>query len=361
MGYTVNTIMVIAGGTGGHVYPGLSVADYLRAHGARVVWMGTRTGLEARIVPAAGFEIEWVTVQGLRRHGALTWLLLPLTLALALAQSLRILRRVRPAAVLAMGGFVAGPGGLMAWVLRTPLLIHEQNAVAGLTNRLLALLADQVLCGFPGAFGRVSRARHVGNPVRQQINEPPSPAHASGAKESLCLLVLGGSQGAQALNAVIPQALRGWEGGRGPEVWHQCGAQWVASTRAAYEGCALAVRVDGFIEDMATAYRWADLVICRAGAITIAELCATGRAAILVPYPHAVDDHQTANARFLAEREAAILLPQERLLPSSVLELLQRFAGNRALLARLARNARRCAMPDAAETVAQACLEAAHA
>lgn len=357
----MSTVMVIAGGTGGHVYPGLSVADYLRARGVRVVWMGTRTGLEARVVPAAGFDIEWVTVRGLRRRGALAWLLLPLMLALALSQSLRILRRVRPAAVLAMGGFVAGPGGLIAGVLRTPLLLHEQNAVAGLTNRCLAPLADQVLCGFPGAFKHVARARHVGNPVRPEIGALASTTNVSATAESLCLLVLGGSGGAQVLNAVIPQALREWKGRSGPEVWHQCGAQWVESTRAAYAGCALAVRVDGFIEDMAAAYRWADLVICRAGAITIAELCAAGRAAILVPYPHAVDDHQTANARFLAEREAAILLPQERLQPSSVLELLRGFAANRELLSRLARNARRCAMPDAAETVGELCLEAAHA
>lgn len=357
----MSTVMVIAGGTGGHVYPGLAVARYLRAQGARVVWMGTRVGLEARVVPAAGFEIEWVSVRGLRHRGALAWMLLPAMLVLALGQALRIMWRRRPQAVLAMGGFVAGPGGLVAWLLRKPLLIHEQNAVAGLTNRCLALLATHVLCGFPGAFKRFSRARHVGNPVRAEIAELPLPADGAGEDNALCLLILGGSQGAQPFNVVMPQALRDWEGEHGPEVWHQCGGQWVASTRAAYAGCTLPVRVDGFIEDMAAAYRWADLVICRAGAMTLAEVCAAGRAAILIPYPHAVDDHQTANARFLAEREAALLLPQERFLPSGVRELLEQLTANRELRVRLARNARRCAVPDAATTIGRLCLEAAHA
>jgi UDP-N-acetylglucosamine--N-acetylmuramyl-(pentapeptide) pyrophosphoryl-undecaprenol N-acetylglucosamine transferase len=300
-------------------------------------------------------------VHALRRRGALAWLLLPVTLALAMAQALRILRRQRPRVVLAMGGFVAGPGAFVAWLLRKRLLIHEQNAAPGLTNRWLALIADQVLCGFPGAFRRVPSARHVGNPVRADITALPPPRRDFAETSTLCLLVLGGSQGAQVFNTVVPEALRAWDREPAAEVWHQCGGKWVAPTRAAYAGLTVSARVTGFIDDMAAAYHWADLVICRAGAMTVAELCAAGRAAILVPYPHAVDRHQTVNANFLAEREAAILLPQERFVASVVCELLERVAANRELLIKMAQNARRCAMPDAAETIGELCLEAMHA
>jgi UDP-N-acetylglucosamine--N-acetylmuramyl-(pentapeptide) pyrophosphoryl-undecaprenol N-acetylglucosamine transferase len=353
--------MVIAGGTGGHVFPGLAVAEYLRRHSVEVVWMGTRIGLEAGVVPAAGFAIEWVSVRGVRRRGVLAWLFLPVALIAAMAQALRIMLRQRPDVVLAMGGFVAGPGGLIAWLLRKPLLIHEQNAIPGLTNRWLSLLASDVLSGFPNAFRNIPSAKHVGNPVRRDIAALPPPPDDAARKGSLCLLVLGGSQGAQVFNTTVPEALRAWRFNDHTEIWHQCGNKWLETTRAAYNGLPVLARVNAFIEDMASAYRWADLVICRAGAMTIAEICAAGRAAILVPYPHAVDEHQHANARFLAEREAAILLPQEQFVATALREMLERFAAHRELLVKMAYEARRCAMPDAAETIGELCLEAMHA
>ena len=353
--------MVVAGGTGGHVFPGLAVAEYLRSRGIDVVWMGTQTGLESRAVPAAGFEIEWIAIRSLRGRGFMGWLLLPIRLVAAMTQSLRIMRRRRPDVVLAMGGFVAGPGGLVACLLRKPLLIHEQNAVAGLTNRWLALFADQILAGFPNAFKHRPRARHVGNPVRREIAGLPAPQLDTIQEGRLCLLILGGSQGAQIFNEVVPKALRGLTKDDSPDVWHQCGERWLESTRAVYQGIPAKVDVTAFIDDMAGAYRWADLIICRAGAMTIAELTAAGCAAILVPLPHAADDHQTANARFLAEREAAILLPQQEFLASRVGDLLTRFNSNRQLLMKMAVNARRCAMPGAAQTVGQLCMEAMHA
>lgn len=352
--------MVIAGGTGGHVFPGLAVAEHLKSQGIDVVWMGTRSGVEAQAVPAAGFDIDWISLSGVRGRGALAWLLLPVKLAFALTQALRIMLRQRPDVVLAMGGFVAGPGGLVAWLLRKPLLIHEQNAIPGLTNRWLAWLADGVLCGFPDAFKNLPSARHVGNPVRRDIGDIP-PASREGRQGPLCLLVLGGSQGAQIFNTIIPETLRTWKAGHDTEVWHQCGRKWLESTQAAYADSSVAVRVSAFIDDMASAYRWADLVICRAGAMTIAELCAAGRASILVPYPHAVDAHQDANARFLAEREAAIVVPQQRFVASALRELLERFATHRQLLVNMGFNARRCATPDAAENIGRLCLEAIHA
>jgi UDP-N-acetylglucosamine--N-acetylmuramyl-(pentapeptide) pyrophosphoryl-undecaprenol N-acetylglucosamine transferase len=352
--------MVIAGGTGGHVFPGLAVAEHLKGQGIDVVWMGTRSGLEAQAVPAAGFHIDWISVGGVRGRGMLTWLLFPFKLAFAVVQALRIMLRQRPDVVLAMGGFVAGPGGLVAWMLRKPLLIHEQNAIPGLTNRWLAWLADGALSGFPDAFKNLPSARHVGNPVRRVIADIP-PMGTGSQQGPLCLLVLGGSQGAQIFNTIMPEALRAWKAGPGTEVWHQCGRKWLQSTQAAYASSAVAVRVSAFIDDMASAYRWADLVICRAGAMTIAELCAAGRASVLVPYPHAVDAHQDANARFLAEREAAILVPQETFVASTIRELLERFATHRQLLVNMGFNARRCATPDAAETIGRLCLEAIHA
>lgn len=353
--------MVMAGGTGGHVFPGLAVAEYLRNQGVDVIWLGTRAGLEARAIPAAGFDIDWISIRGLRRRGLLGWFLFPVTLTIAMVQAWRILLRRRPNVVLAMGGFVAGPGGLVAWLTRKPLLIHEQNAVPGLTNRWMARVADEVLCGFPGTFRNAPRARHVGNPVRREIATLPAPGKTSQLPGALSLLVLGGSQGAQIFNEVVPETLRLLSGDSLPDVWHQCGRSWTESTEAAYEGIASAHRVTPFIDDMAAAYRWADLVICRAGAMTIAELCAAGCAAILVPYPHAVDDHQTANARFLADREAAVLLPQGEFAPPRLRDLLKQLGRNRDVLTKIAVNARRCAVPDAAETVGQACLEAMHA
>lgn len=355
-------VLIMAGGTGGHIFPGLAVARRLRAAKVPVVWLGTRQGLEARVVPAAqaDIEMEWIAIAGVRGKGPVGWLLLPWRLAVAMLQAFRVLRRRRPRAVLSLGGFVAGPGGLVAWLTRTPLLIHEQNAIPGLTNRWLALLADQVLCGFPAAFGETARAQHVGNPVRPEIAAlPPPRERLEGRGGPLRVLVVGGSQGARVFNEVVPQALRALPPGKRPEVWHQCGRDAEARVRQAYRDAP--VRVAEFIDDMAAAYAWADLVLCRAGAMTIAELAAAGVASILVPFPFAVDDHQTANARFLEERTAAVRVPQNELTPARLVALLAQFASNREVLVGMAEAARAASVPDADETVARLCLEAMRA
>lgn len=357
-------VMILAGGTGGHVFPGLAVARCLRDQKVRITWLGTRTGIEARTVPAAaiGIHMEWLTIRGVRGKGTIGWLLLPFSLALALVQALRAMCRCRPRAVLSMGGFVAGPGGIIAWLLRMPLLIHEQNAIPGLTNKWLAPLADHVLCGFPGAFGRLSAARYVGNPVRSAVAAVEVPeGRLVGRSGRLRLLIVGGSLGARVFNEIVPQALRLLEQAMYPEVWHQCGRDAVAWTEGAYAELANGTTLTAFIDDMAQAYAWADVVLCRAGAITVAELAASGSAAILVPYPYAVDDHQTANARYLSERGAAVLLPQAEFTPARLAELLRRLHQNRAILVTMAHAARACAVTDAAETVAQLCREAMYA
>jgi UDP-N-acetylglucosamine--N-acetylmuramyl-(pentapeptide) pyrophosphoryl-undecaprenol N-acetylglucosamine transferase len=354
--------MIMAGGTGGHVFPALAVARTLHDQGVRIVWLGTRKGIEARVVPAAGFELETISIRGLRGGGLLRWLLLPMRLNIAMFQALRILRRHKPDAVLAMGGFASGPGSLMASALRIPLLIHEQNAVAGFTNRWLAQIADIVIAGFPAAFGERPGVRVLGNPVRREIVALPSPElRLAGRHGRLRLLMVGGSQGAQVFNQVVPEAMRALPEASRPQVWHQTGKRDEASVAAAYRAFLPDARVTAFIEDMAAAYAWADVVVCRAGAMTIAELAAAGIAAILVPFPHAADDHQTANARFLETRDAALLVPQPEFTPARLAELLTSLAANRTLVLRLAVNARACATTDATEAVAQLCREVAHA
>lgn len=356
-------VLIMAGGTGGHVFPGMAVARRLLAAQVKVTWLGTRYGLEARVVPQAQptIAMEWVAIRGVRGTGWLNWLRLPWALALASLQAFRIMRRVRPAAVLSMGGFVAGPGGIVAWLTRTPLLIHEQNAIPGMTNKWLAPLADHVLTGFPAAFG-AARARHVGNPVRAEIAALPEPAQRLAARQGpLRLLIVGGSRGAGVFNVVVPQALAQLALDERPVVWHQCGSDAQAEVESAYRAAGAAARVMPFIDDMAAAYAWADLVLCRAGAMTIAELCAAGLGAILVPYPHAVDDHQAANGRFLTERGAALLLRQHEFTAARLQELLRQFSAHRDALVTMANAARACAVLDADEAVARICQEAMRA
>lgn len=354
-------VMILAGGTGGHVYPALAVARCLLDRHVPVVWMGTRRGLEARVVPAAGIPIEWLKVSGLRGKGVWTWLLAPLRLNLALAQAFVIMWRHQPRAVLGMGGFVAGPGGVVAFILSRPLIIHEQNAIAGLTNRLLVPLTDRLLAGFPRAF-KTDKVIVTGNPVRMEIAALAEPGHRfAGRQGRVRLLVFGGSLGALALNEVVPQALQRLPHAQCPQVLHQCGQAHSESTEAAYRAAQVGAEVRPFIEDMAAAYAWADLVLCRAGALTIAELAAAGVASILVPYPHAVDDHQSANARFLVEAGAAVLVPQSELSPERLATVLQTLAADRARLLEMALAARAQAKPEAAQAVVQICLEAAGA
>lgn len=350
-------IMLMAGGTGGHVFPALAVAERLRGDGWEVVWLGTHAGLEARVVPAAGIEVEWISVAGLRGKGLRTWLLAPMHLAAALWQALAAMRRRRPAVVLGMGGYVSGPGGVAARLLGRPLLIHEQNSVAGLTNRVLARAARRVLTGFPGVL---ERGEWIGNPVRAAIAELPTPsARMLGRDGPLRVLVLGGSQGASALNAVVPHAVAALQPGERPDIRHQCGPQHVVDARATWASAGVAVEPMPFIDDMAAAYAWADLVVCRAGALTVSELAAAGVASVLVPFPAAVDDHQTSNARFLSDAGAAVLLPQHELNSDRLAQILRAYASDRGRLLEMAEAARALARPRATADLAGACVHAA--
>lgn len=355
-------ILLMAGGTGGHVYPALAVALSLKDHARDVVWLGTRLGIEARVVPAAGIPVEWINVQGLRGKGALALLVAPIRLLRATLQSLSVMRRHRPAAVLGMGGFVSGPGGLAAWLARRPLVIHEQNAVSGLTNRLLARLARVVLQAFPGSFSPRVHAETVGNPVRREIAELPDPAARFGHRSGpLRLLVLGGSQGALALNRAVPAAIARMPDDRRPLIWHQAGERTLDAAREAYDSAAIEAELVPFIDNMADAYAWADLVVCRAGALTVAELSAAGVGAILVPYPAAVDDHQTANAAPLVTAGAAELLQERDLTATSLADLLQSLLSNREQLRERATKARTQAKPCALARITDVCLELAGA
>ncbi|MBT8107469.1 MAG: undecaprenyldiphospho-muramoylpentapeptide beta-N-acetylglucosaminyltransferase, partial [Gammaproteobacteria bacterium] len=340
-------ILIMAGGTGGHVYPALAVARALQAASRDVVWLGTHRGLESRVIPAAGIDIEWISVKGLRRKGAVAMLIAPFQLAWALLQSLAVIIRRRPAAVLGMGGFVSGPGGVAAWLTRRPLVIHEQNAAAGMTNRLLARLARVVLQAFPGSFIPEVHAQTVGNPVREDIAAVAPPHERFAARHgALRVLVLGGSQGALALNRSVPAALALLDKDVRPIVRHQCGERTLDVARQAYDEHEVDVELTPFIEDMAEAYAWADLVICRAGALTIAELCAVGVPALFVPYPAAVDDHQTANARPMADVGAARIIPEASLTPKLLADLLREWLQSRAALQERAIRARGLATPD---------------
>ena len=346
------TILIMAGGTGGHVFPGLAVADEMRGRGWNVVWMGAKGGLEARLVPARGYPVEWIRAAALRGKGLAATLLLPLRLLVGFCQSARAILRIRPAVVLSMGGYVAFPGGMMASLLARPLAVHEQNAIAGLANRVLAGLADKTMVAFPGAL---ARAEWTGNPVRADIGALAEPAaRYAGRSGPLRLLVVGGSLGAQALNDVVPKALGLMAESARPLVTHQSGDKHLESLRLNYSNSKVEGTLVAFIEDMARAYAGADLVICRAGATTVAELSAAGAASVLVPFPHAVDDHQTANARFLADAGAAILLPQSALTPQRLAALLRSL--DRARLLEMAAKARALGKPEAARIVADRCV-----
>lgn len=358
----MSRIMVMAGGTGGHVMPALAVAECLRERGVEVLWIGTANGLEAKLAPRAGFEFRIIHIKGLRQSGAVRMAVMPFLLAWAMLQALWIILRRRPDGVLGMGGFVSGPGGLVAGLLRTPLVVHEQNAVAGLTNRYMARFAGRVLSGFPEVRG-LKKIAWVGNPVRREIiNLPPPGARLAGRSGPLRLLVVGGSLGASVFNEHLPALLgRKAAPGPAPEVWHQCGRAGAGAVGARYLEVGIGCQVNGFIEDMAAAYAWCDLIICRAGAMTVAEVCAAGVAAILVPYPHAVNDHQTVNAAYLHSRAAARLVSQQDFIRGHWLEALGPWQRRRTELVEMAEAARRLARPDAALAVARACLEAVHA
>lgn len=350
------TLVIMAGGTGGHIMPGLAVADEMTRHGWQVVWMGNPEGMEARLVPEKGYEMAWVRFSALRGKGILRKLLLPFNLLRGFAQAFNHFKRLRPDVVLGMGGFISFPGGMMAVLRGIPLVLHEQNSIAGLANKVLAHVADRVLTGFPEV---IPKGQWIGNPVRHDIAVLPAPTfryseHEEKSGGKLRLLVIGGSLGAQALNETVPQALALLSADERPEVVHQAGAKHIDALRAAYAATDVEANTVAFIEDMAGAYAWADVVICRAGALTIAELAAAGVASILVPFPHAVDDHQTANARFLVRAGAAMLLPQDDLTPER-LALLRTLT--RGQLLEMAEKARALARPNATSEVAQTCRE----
>lgn len=349
--------LIMAGGTGGHVFPALAVADELRRRGHEVVWMGAPDSFESRTVPPQGYAMEFVKITGLRGKGAMALIEAPLRLARAVWQAWKILSRQRPNAVLGMGGFASGPGGLAAWLRRVPLVIHEQNAAPGLTNRLLARLACTVLEAFPKTF---PGAFTVGNPVRSGFVELPDPAQRVSATSPPRVLVLGGSQGARALNERVPQALALMPFERRPQVRHQAG-RTLETARHAYAKCGVEGQIEAFITDMPAAYAAADLVVCRAGASTIAELSAAGCAALLVPFPFAVDDHQTRNGEHLVRLGAARLVAESELTPERLAREIEDLLSDRPRLIGMARAARAGAWTGATEAIAGACLAAAGA
>lgn len=349
------TIMIMAGGTGGHVFPGLAVADELGSRGWRVVWLGAPGGMEATLVPRHGYEMAWVNFAGLRGKGFAALALLPLRLLVALGQAARAIFVHRPDVLLGMGGYQSFPGGMMAALLRRPLVIHEQNSVAGLANRVLARVADRVLCAFPGAL---MNATVTGNPVRPAIAALAAPADRYGARSGpLKMLVVGGSLGAKILNDTVPQALALMPPEHRPEVTHQSGAQHIDELAQRYRDAGVSANAVAFIDDMASAYAGADVVICRSGALTVSELAAAGVASILVPFPHAVDDHQTGNAHHLVSFGAAFLLPQPELTPERLAGLVR--ALSREKLCEMAGQARARALPEATQSVARICMEVA--
>jgi UDP-N-acetylglucosamine--N-acetylmuramyl-(pentapeptide) pyrophosphoryl-undecaprenol N-acetylglucosamine transferase len=351
----VKTILIMAGGTGGHIFPGLAVAEEMRAAGWDVVWMGNRGGMEERLVPPHGHKTAWIRARAARGKGLLQKLLLPANLLFSFWESARHLRRIKPDVVLGMGGYVAFPGGMMASLLNKPLALHEQNAIAGLANRVLATVSDKVMVAFPEAL---KGAEWIGNPVRAAISAMPVPEERFRARSGpLRILVVGGSLGAQALNESLPKALALLE--EKPQVVHQAGEKHLETLKRNYAAQKVEGELLAFIDDMARRYAEADLVICRAGAVTVAELSAGGVASVLVPFPHAVDDHQTANARFLADRGAAVLMPQQDMNAQSLAQLIRSL--DRARLLEMAKKARALGKPDAARVVAQRCMQLAEA
>lgn len=351
------SVLIMAGGTGGHVFPALAVAECLKEKGITVEWLGTKKGIESRVVIEAGYKMHWLSISGLRGKNKLSLIFAPLKLTRACLQALWVMLKVKPSVVLGMGGFVSGPGGLMAYVCRRPLVVHEQNAIPGLTNTLLSKIAGTVMESFPESFAINKPVELVGNPVRagiMRINEPSQ--RLENRKNGLNILVVGGSLGAAVLNKTVPEMLSISKKDLSVKVWHQTGKNNYQNTVDSYEKYKVDGRIDAFIEDMAEAYEWADVVICRAGAMTVSELAVAGVASILVPYPYAVDDHQTANAKYLVESDAAILIPQSELTAESLNKVICTLSREKIIELSIA--ARQCAKPNATETVAELCMKA---
>jgi len=351
-------ILIMAGGTGGHVFPALAIAQLLQENNIKVEWLGTSLGIEAQVVPRANIPLHYLTVSGLRGKGVLKIITAPFQLLRAMWQSWRILRQVKPDAVIGMGGYVSGPGGLVALLTRTPLMIHEQNTIKGLTNRILSYFATRVMSAFPDTFSPRVKPLVTGNPVRADISQVPLPEHRFAARKGpLQVLVLGGSQGAQFINQLMVDVSSILASRQLITIWHQTGDKYFQETEQKYQDAKITGRFSPFIADMAAAYAWADIVICRAGALTIAELSAVGVGSCLIPYPFAVDDHQTHNARYLSDADAAFLFPQSELTTEILVDLLCQLAADRPRLLAMANAARALGHPQASEQVVSICRE----
>jgi len=366
----------MAGGTGGHIFPALATADILKEKGAHVEWLGTENGMESRLVPAHNYDINYIEIGGLRGKGIKTLLFLPFKLSVAIMQTFRVYHKVKPDVVLGMGGFVTGPGGIVGWLKRVPLVLHEQNAIAGMTNGILFKFAKKVLAAFPGAFKENKKLDIIGNPVRKEIVAISQPEirfekkWSESNKNELNILVVGGSLGAVSLNEKLPQALE--EIVKKDQlkesvfeqinIRHQCGEKHEKATKENYSTFLnnhegennINVDVMPFIDDMAKNYEWADIVVCRSGALTVSEIAAVGIASLLVPYPYAVDDHQTVNAAYLSDKDAAFLIQQSELDSKVISDLLMSL--NKEKILNMAMKARQLSTTDAAEIVANECL-----
>jgi len=349
-------IVIMAGGTGGHVFPALAVAEWLIEKGWQVSWLGTQAGLESRVIPEHGIEIDWLSVAGVRGKGLASKIKALFMLFKACVQAMKILRKRKPDVVLGMGGFVAGPGGLMAKLLGFPLIIHEQNRIPGTTNRLLARLADQVLEAFPGSFSGKIKAKCTGNPLRKQFLTGLESGHQQSEKE-VRILIFGGSQGAQILNETVPEAVDEFQRSalvmQSVQIKHQTGAAMLSQVESRYKALGIKAETNAFIDDMVAAYQWADLVICRAGAMTVSEVAAMGVPAILIPLPSAIDDHQTANARYLTDAGAGLLLRQNDLNPVTLAEYISKALKQLAVMSVASQH---CARLDATAVVADYCI-----
>lgn len=359
----IGTVLIMAAGTGGHIYPALSIARNLHARGYRTEWLGTTHGLEVEVLRDSDIPLHFIDVRGLRGKGLKSALQAPFMIASSVWQSLRVLRQVKPCCVLGMGGYVTGPGGVAARLTGRQLLIHEQNAIAGFSNKLLARIANRVMEAFPGTFSANAKVICTGNPVRAEIVALTASTEKSrDASVPLRVLIVGGSLGAVAINRLIPAAVQLLSPGSRPHIWHQTGRNNLEETRRHYTDGNLVIndacRVDAYIHDMAAAYAWADLVICRAGALTVSEIAAAGLPSMLIPFPHAVDDHQTSNAHWLSDAGAALLLPQGTLTAELLAAQLNTFMNDRNLLRSMAGAARALARPEACDLVALECMEA---
>ena len=354
-------ILIMAGGTGGHIYPALAVADYLKENGFNLFWLGTHKGLETNVIPDYGYPLLKINVVAVRGKGLIRLLIAPIMLLLAFIQALSIIIKIRPVVVLGMGGFVSGPGGIAAWLMRVPLLIHEQNAIAGLTNKLLAPFSVSVMTAFPGVFKEADKITITGNPVRNEIInlQEPKERHINNDVELIKVLALGGSLGAKVLNDVVPKSLLALSADYKVEVKHQCGEKHYEVMKTAYDNSKINSEVTAFIEDMAAAYAWADVVVCRAGALTVSEIAAAGRMALFVPFPHAVDDHQTANAKYLVTEQAALIMQQSEFNQEAVVELLTPYVNAPEKISTMASKAKQLAILDATANVAKRCEQLA--